>query len=81
MAQAALPAGPVELEIRADAGTYTLGLGAGGSVRPLATGLTRYLSSEVAGGFTGAYFAMYATGQGQPCAAAADFDWFEYEGA
>jgi alpha-N-arabinofuranosidase len=45
---------------------------------PLAEGETRYLSTEVASGFTGVYFAMYATGNGAPCAAPADFDWFEY---
>ena len=39
---------------------------------------TRYLSSEVAGGFTGVYIGMYATGNGRPCDAPADFDWFEY---
>jgi len=38
----------------------------------------RYLSSEVAGGFTGVYFAMYSTGNGKPCKNPADFDWFEY---
>jgi xylan 1,4-beta-xylosidase len=44
----------------------------------LAEGETRYLSTEVAGGFTGVYFAMYASGNGAPCRAPADFDWFEY---
>ncbi|MBN1268315.1 MAG: glycoside hydrolase family 43 protein, partial [Kiritimatiellae bacterium] len=33
--------------------------------RLLARGETRYLSKEVAGGFTGAYLAMYATGNGK----------------
>lgn len=47
-------------------------------LRPLGEGETRYLSTEVAGGFTGVYFAMYATGNGAPCKQAADFDWFEY---
>lgn len=44
----------------------------------LAEGETRYLSTEVAGGFTGVYFAMFATGNGSACADPADFDWFEY---
>jgi alpha-N-arabinofuranosidase len=47
-------------------------------LRPLGEGETRYLSTEVAGGFTGVYFAMYATGNGAPCRNAADFDWFDY---
>jgi alpha-N-arabinofuranosidase len=48
-------------------------------LRPLGDGETRYLTTEVAGGFTGVYFAMYASGNGAPCAVPADFDWFEYD--
>jgi xylan 1,4-beta-xylosidase len=44
----------------------------------LGEGETRYLSTEVAGGFTGVYLAMYASGNGKPCLGPADFDWFEY---
>jgi hypothetical protein len=32
----------------------------------------------VAGGFTGVYFGLYATGNGQPASAPAHFDWFDY---
>jgi alpha-N-arabinofuranosidase len=39
----------------------------------------RYLSSEVAGGFTGVYAGLYATGNGQPASTPAHFDWFDYE--
>lgn len=39
---------------------------------------TRDLSSETIGGFTGAYLAMYATGNSQPSTTPADFDWFDY---
>lgn len=35
-------------------------------------------SSEVAGGFAGVYFALYAAGAGEPSQATACFDWFEY---
>ncbi len=38
----------------------------------------RILSTPVAGGFVGAYIAMYASSNGQPSANHADFDWFEY---
>jgi alpha-N-arabinofuranosidase len=48
------------------------------ALRPLGEGETRYLSTEVAGGFTGVYFAMYAIGNGTSCKRPADFDWFEY---
>jgi alpha-N-arabinofuranosidase len=40
---------------------------------------TRLLSSEVAHGFTGAFFALYATGNGDPAGTPAAFDWFDYE--
>jgi alpha-N-arabinofuranosidase len=38
----------------------------------------RILSTDVAGGFVGAYIGMYASSNGQPSANVADFDWFEY---
>lgn len=38
----------------------------------------RILSTPVAGGFVGAYIAMYASSDGQPSDNFADFDWFEY---
>jgi xylan 1,4-beta-xylosidase len=40
----------------------------------------RILSTPVAGGFVGAYVAMYASSNGQPSTNRADFDWFEYTG-
>jgi len=36
------------------------------------------LSREVAGGFTGAYLGLYASGNGSASANIADFNWFEY---
>jgi xylan 1,4-beta-xylosidase len=47
-------------------------------LRVLGAAETRYLSTEVAGGFTGVYFGMYATGNDAACAEPADFDWLEY---
>jgi alpha-N-arabinofuranosidase len=40
----------------------------------------RILSTPVAGGFVGAYIAMYASSNQQPSANSADYDWFEYTG-
>jgi len=40
----------------------------------------RILSTPVAGGFVGAFIAMYASSNGQPSTNNADFDWFEYLG-
>lgn len=37
------------------------------------------LSTDKAGGFTGAYIGMYTSAQGEASSNAADFDWFSYE--
>src|ERR1700694_196064 len=79
VARAMIEAGPGELEIQADNDTYTfLYALAGQPARKGATGATRYLSSEVAGGFTGVYIGMYATSNSDGRTSPADFDWFEY---
>ncbi|HXY40377.1 MAG TPA: glycoside hydrolase family 43 protein [Vicinamibacteria bacterium] len=76
---------PVVLEVLATATEYTFAYGVAVSgrpqqaTRPLGRAAARYLSSEVAGGFTGVYLGLYATGNGQPAAAPAHFAWFEYE--
>ncbi len=77
-----LPPGPTRLEIRASALLFRLGFCApDGAFRELASGSSKYLSKEVAGGFMGMYFALYATGNGKPQSADAYFDWFDYEPA
>jgi alpha-N-arabinofuranosidase len=69
----------VVLAIDAERDRYVFSCGSTATdLFPLGEGETRYLSTEVAGGFTGVYFAMYASGNGAPCASPADFDWFEY---
>src|SRR5579875_203446 len=71
--------GPIVLEIQADAEMYTFVYTQPGQApRMLATGATRYLSSEVAASFTGVYLGMCATGRGRVSSAPADFDWFDY---
>jgi xylan 1,4-beta-xylosidase len=71
--------GPIELEIRAESDSYSfLYAKVGEPMRRMASGATRYLSTEVAGGFTGVYLGMYATGNGGGKTSPADFDWFEY---
>ena len=39
----------------------------------------RILSTPVAGGFVGAYIALYASSNGEPSTNCADFDWFDYQ--
>ena len=76
---------PVVLQVEATPEEYAFSFGIAMSGRPqaatapLGKGLARYLSSEVAGGFTGVYTGLYATGNGQPASAPAHFDWFDYE--
>ena len=75
---------PGLLTLTADAAPdgYTFGVtGAGGEQQVLATGEARYLAPEVAGGFTGVYFALYASGSGGATPAPAFFEWFDYRGA
>lgn len=50
-----------------------------GELRAFGSGECFLLSTEVAGGFTGVYIGMYATGNGRPCTVPAYFDWFEYK--
>jgi xylan 1,4-beta-xylosidase len=44
----------------------------------LGTGECSLLSSEVAGGFTGVYFGLYASGNGKSPKSTSYFDWFDY---
>jgi alpha-N-arabinofuranosidase len=72
---AALAAGPLKLRVSGDADTYRFWYAQGGGAwRELGQADTRYLSSVTAGGFTGVYIGLYASG----IAAQADFDWFDY---
>jgi alpha-N-arabinofuranosidase len=76
---------PIVLQVEATPEEYSFAYGVVISGRPqaamvpLGKASTRYLSSEVAGGFTGVYFGLYATGNGQPASVPAHFDWFDYE--
>jgi xylan 1,4-beta-xylosidase len=69
----------VTLVVRANRLFYTFGfITEDDREQILSTGETRYLSTEVAGGFTGVYFALYASGNGRQSSALACFDWFDY---
>ncbi|HEX3053427.1 MAG TPA: glycoside hydrolase family 43 protein [Aggregatilineaceae bacterium] len=73
--QEAIGDGVVMLRIQADMEQYRFFyFGESQEPREIAAGETRYLSTEVAGGFTGVYCGMYAQGP-----TSADFDWFDYE--
>jgi xylan 1,4-beta-xylosidase len=78
--KAKLTSGPVQLRINAEQLAYTFSYLPAGATEfiPLGSMETRYLSSEVAGGFTGVYLGMFASGNGKTSASLAWFDWFEY---
>lgn len=74
-----LAPGAVQLRVSGNADRYTFALRQGEDAWTSLGELdTRYLSSVTAGGFTGVYLAMYATGNGKAASAPADFDWFDY---
>ena len=73
-------AGVVRLRIVSTAELYRFSYAAGDEAfHDLGEVETRYLSSEVADGFTGVFVGMFATGNGKESSAPADFDWFEYK--
>ncbi|MGZ8842667.1 MAG: glycoside hydrolase family 43 protein [Pyrinomonadaceae bacterium] len=79
-AQKPIGAGLVRLQIRSSAETYRFSYAVGNDpLQVIGEVETRYLSSEVADGFTGVFVGMFATGRGQASTAPADFDWFEYK--
>jgi len=74
-----IPDGDVILQIRATELQYQFLIQQEGKIPTMiATSLTKNLSTEVIGGFTGVFIGMYASGNGQDNQNPADFDWFEY---
>lgn len=79
VARAEVSHGTTRLAIRADRENYSFELvGDRSPSRILARSPVRYLSTEVAGGFTGAMLGLYATCNGGASSNSALFDWFEY---
>lgn len=81
----AVPAGPLLLKLRSNPTHYfieAMPAQSGSTDTPLfsVAAETRFLSSEIAGTFTGVYLGLYATGNGRPAKSPADFDWAEYVG-
>ncbi|MEI2396144.1 glycoside hydrolase family 43 protein [Paenibacillus phytohabitans] len=66
-------------EVEATASNYTFYYSEPHGERKLVgIGECSLLSTEVAGGFTGVYIGLYATGNGEPSVTPAHFDWFHY---
>ena len=71
----------IELLVKARGQNYSFYFGAGNHFDLLAENIDgRILSTDVAGGFTGAYIGLYASGSGIESGNSADFDLFEYSG-
>lgn len=65
--------------IEADDSSYTFTyLSSKGKKEIVGVGETTLLSKEIAGGFTGVFFGMYATGNGKVSTIPAHFDYFNY---
>jgi xylan 1,4-beta-xylosidase len=75
-----LKPGPVKLAIKCDRSFFTFSYAQGDEAfKEIEKVNSKFLSSETAGGFTGLYVGLYATGNGKPSTAKADYDWFEYQ--
>ncbi|MBO2011229.1 glycoside hydrolase family 43 protein [Hymenobacter negativus] len=72
----------VQLRIQAQADAYNFQFSENGktwtTLKDKVDG--KFLSTQVAGGFIGCLFGMYATSSGQPTANTASFKWLKYEG-
>jgi alpha-N-arabinofuranosidase len=80
VARYAVGEGPVTLTVQATPDQYIFGFLQGQNKQAaLASGESLYLSTEVAGGFTGVYFGLYSSGNGKPGTTPAFFEWFDYK--
>ncbi|WP_394805624.1 glycoside hydrolase family 43 protein [Hymenobacter tibetensis] len=72
----------VQLRIQAQGDAYTFGFSENGKTWTVLKDKVdgKFLSTQVAGGFIGCVFGMYATSSGQPTTNTAAFKWLKYEG-
>ena len=76
-----IPEGPIDLIIEATPRWYAFGFCIDHQVRWVGAAETKYHSTEIAWGWTGIYFCLFATGNGLPAATPARFRWFDYRPA
>jgi alpha-N-arabinofuranosidase len=70
--------GPIVLKIEARPESFVFSVQQAQSLVELGSGEAHLLSTEVAGGFTGIFIAMYAVSEAESSTPAL-FDWFDYE--
>ena len=75
-----LEAGATQLIVKGDKKLYTFYCKQkDGKEQQVGVLNTRFLGTEVTGGYNGVMIGLYATGNGKHSETNADFDWFEYE--
>lgn len=78
--QQTLPDGKVEIKVKGDKKNYAFYyVTADGKQTELGKLNTRFLGTEVSGGYNGVIIGLYATGNGKPSTSNADIDWFKYQ--
>jgi xylan 1,4-beta-xylosidase len=71
--------GDIVLSVRSTPKMYAFSFEQSGkSTIELGSGEACYLTTEVAGGFTGVFIGLFASGPGRGSESPADFDWFDY---
>jgi len=79
VAKIILEDGPVQLKVSGNKVIYTFSYSQKERPYKVAGTLnTKFLGTEVTGGYNGVIIGLYATGNGKEVVANADFDWFEY---
>lgn len=80
MQQMPLPDGAIELIVKGDKKRYSFYYKTSNGLDVEIGKLnTRFLGTEVSGGYNGVIIGLYATGNGKPASSTADFDWFKYQ--
>lgn len=78
--QMTLPDGKIEIMVKGNKKMYVFYYKTNnGTLVEIGKLNTRFLGTEVSGGYNGVIIGLYATGNGQPATANADFDWFKYQ--
>jgi len=81
VATAPLQPGPVILRIHAERRWYRFGFEQDGKTTWLGWAETHHHSTEIAWGWTGVFFCLYASGNGQSASVPAHVNWFDYHPA
>ena len=80
MKQMPLPDGTIEIMVKGDKKMYNFYYkSSNGTAVEIGKLNTRFLGTEVSGGYNGVIIGLYATGNGKPTLANSDFDWFKYQ--